>query len=79
MIKPIMNYEPEIIDGVETGYGLTVIESSTISENIVAYGMPIFKYNINSIYNLSKSNNFIECIVSKENITYRAIKELTFG
>ena len=66
--------------GNKTGYGLVTIDDPKILDSdITIYKMPIFKYTISSIYSPSKSNNFIECTVSKDGVNYHAIKELSFG
>ena len=67
----------ELIPDGDTGY--STYTSTTTLKQMTSYGMPVFKYTIASMYNPSKANNFIECSVSINGITYRATKDLTFG
>ena len=62
---------------IPTGYGLVKVKDP--GADITSHGMPLFKYTISSIYSPSKSNNIVECTVTKDGVNYHASKELTFG
>lgn len=79
---PLKNTMISVIDSYQTvdDYGIITFNSKDIIQSMLtSYGMPLIKYTIASNYSPSKANNFIECSVTKDGITYHAVKELTFG
>lgn len=79
---PLKNTMISVIDSYQTvdDYGIITFNSKDLIQSMLtSYGMPLIKYTIASNYSPSKANNFIECSVTKDGITYHAVKELTFG
>lgn len=79
---PLKNTMISVIDDYFTdgdfGY-IKITDSSHTAEQLTTHGMPFIRYTIASNYSPAKANNFIECSVEKDGITYHSIKELTFG
>ena len=49
----------------------------TVENNL--YASPYFLYKIGTYFAPSKLNNYIQCIVEKDGVSYRTAKDLTFG
>lgn len=49
----------------------------TVENNL--YASPHFLYKIGTYFTPSKLNNYIQCIVEKDGVSYRTAKDLTFG
>lgn len=79
---PLKNTMISVIDDYFTdgdfGY-IKITDSSHTAGQLTTHGMPFIRYTIASNYSPAKANNFIECSVEKDGITYHSIKELTFG
>ena len=62
-------------------YGMIIYDDSNTIETQMNsfYASPYFLYKIGTYFAPSKMNNYIQCIIVKDGITYRTAKELTFG
>lgn len=59
-------------------YDNNAIKAQMTEENNL-YASPYFLYKIGSYFASSKLNNYIQCIVEKDGVSYRTAKDLTFG
>lgn len=59
-------------------YDNDAIRAQMTEENNL-YASPYFLYKIGSYFAPSKLNNYIQCIVEKDGVSYRTAKDLTFG
>jgi hypothetical protein len=59
-------------------YDKTAIRTQMTEENNL-YASPYFLYKIGTYFAPSKLNNYIQCIVEKNGVSYRTAKDLTFG
>ena len=59
-------------------YNNVAIKTQMTMENNL-YASPYFLYKIGTYFAPSKLNNYIQCIVEKDGVSYRTAKDLTFG
>lgn len=58
---------------------ITYTEDYDWTDKVTVYGAPYFLYKIMSTFSPRRMNNFIQCIVEKDEVSYHTVQELTFG